>query len=274
MLAFVLITTFASGCFYKIDQPKPDGQEEVYPRGDELPSIDEDYRPQPRSLRPREDPWRQFRPTAPASLQDESPPEAQGGDATIPRPPSIGPPVTDVPSDGGISRQIKQRPEVSHETVDRQASDPTGGSANDAPAETVQAHAPRVPLRGWTGGRIFAGTDSDEADRLIADIRSRDLGWVIGPGEDSHFQVAAAGSRSRGMPLVVYYRDGREIGRVEHYYGSPNELNAILGKHPAYTGHPPPLRRVGTCSMEAGDSCRSKDGICVWNDSTGRWECH
>jgi hypothetical protein len=124
--------------------------------------------------------------------------------------------------------------------------------------------------RGRTGATIFCPVESEEADWLIADIRTRARGWTVGDDEENHFQVVR---RPQGTGLVVvYFLDGRETGRIEHYHhGDLNELNAILGKHPSYRGVPN-APSVGA-SITTEPVC-TPHHICVWNDQTGRWECH
>jgi hypothetical protein len=120
---------------------------------------------------------------------------------------------------------------------------------------------------GHTGATIFCPYDSDEADRLIRDIRCRQAGWTIGPGEDSHFQVVR---RPYGEFSIVYYHEGREIGRVSHYYGRPHELDAILGKNPAYMGAQAGSN-VGS-GWDAGGMSYQQPRQCVWVGD--HWECH
>jgi hypothetical protein len=64
-------------------------------------------------------------------------------------------------------------------------------------------------------------------------------GWKTGVGDDVHFKIVDWQQRSRGaepavdvLPTVVFFVEGKEVSRITGYGGSPNELDAILNKHP------------------------------------------
>jgi hypothetical protein len=84
---------------------------------------------------------------------------------------------------------------------------------------------------GWTGAVIYAWpAGCIPCERLKRDIASRKE-WKVGTSDDCHFKIVSVGSDTT-VPLIVYFVDGKEIGRIVGYDGSSAQLNAILAKHP------------------------------------------
>ena len=90
---------------------------------------------------------------------------------------------------------------------------------------------------GWTGAKIYWSQGCAPCVNLDKAIDSRaKVGWTRGVGEKFHFWDVEWNESHTDIaltPTIVYFKDGKEIGRIEGFDGSKEALDAILLKHPA-----------------------------------------
>ena len=103
--------------------------------------------------------------------------------------------------------------------------------------QTLRLALKEATKGGYTGAHIIYADWCNPCHAEINAIKGRaKVGWTIGTTDKTHFRLVPYDDSMKdvtNLPTTIYYKDGKEIGRIEGFDGSKEALDAILLKHPA-----------------------------------------